>query len=63
MTHLYPDLGSASDLLQQISHAARPVSSTTQIWLVTRHQYGNSSLVSETSFRGETSIGVAFFVC
>ena len=30
MTHLYPDLGSASDMLQQISHAARSVSSTTQ---------------------------------
>ena len=25
-------------------HAARPISSTTQIWVVTRHQYGISAL-------------------
>ena len=29
------------------------------MWLVTRHQYGISALVSQTSFRGETSCGVA----
>ena len=28
---------------------------TTQIWVVTRHQYGISALVSQTSFGGETS--------
>ena len=39
-------LGSASDWLNQISHAARPIRSTTQIWVVTRHQYGTSALVS-----------------
>ena len=33
--------------------------STTQIWVVTRHQYGISALVSQTSFGGETSGGVA----
>ena len=33
--------------------------STTQIWVVTRDQYGISALVSKTSFRGETSGGVA----
>ena len=59
MTHHYPDLGSASDWLNQISHAARPIRSTAQIWVVTRHQYGISVLVSQTSFRGETSGGVA----
>ena len=59
MTRHYPDLGSASDWLNQISHAARPIRSTTQIWVVTRHQYGISALVSQTSFRGETSGGVA----
>ena len=32
--------------------AARPIRSATQIWIVTRHQYGISSLVSLTSFRG-----------
>ena len=59
MTCHYPDLGSASDWLKQISLAARPIRSTTQIWLVTRHQYGISALVPETSFRRETSSGVA----
>ena len=59
MTHHYPDLGSASDWLKQISHAGRPIRSTTQIWVVTRHQYGISALVSQTSFRGETAGGVA----
>ena len=55
MSRHYPDLGSASDWLNQISHAARPIRSTTQIWVVTRHQYGISALVSQTSFGGETS--------
>ena len=59
MTHHYPDLGSASDWLNQISHAARPIRSTTQIWVVTRHQYGISALVSQTSFGGETGNSVA----
>ena len=55
MTRHYPDLGSASDWLNQISHAARPIRSTTQIWVVKRHQYGISALVSQTPFGGETS--------
>ena len=59
MTRHYPGLGSASDWLNQISHAARPIRSTTQIWVVTRHQYGISALVSQTSFGGETSGSVA----
>ena len=37
MTRHYPDLRSASDWLKQISHAARPIRSTTQIWVVARH--------------------------
>ena len=53
------DLGGVSDWLKQISHAARPIRNTTQIWVVARHQYGISALVSETPFRGETSGGVA----
>ena len=32
---------------------------TIQIWVVTRHQYGISAPVSQTSFRGETFGGVA----
>ena len=59
MTRHYSDLGSASDWLKQISHAARPIKSTTQIWVVTRHQYGISALVFQTSFRGETVGAVA----
>ena len=37
MTRHYPDLGGSSDWLNQISHAARPMRSTTQIWVVTRY--------------------------
>ena len=29
------------------------------MWVVTRHQYGISTLVSQTPFRGETSVGLA----
>ena len=59
MTRHYPDLGSASDWLNQISHASRPIRRTTQIWVVTLHQYGISALVSRRSFGGETSGSVA----
>ena len=59
MTRHYPDLASASDWLNQISRATRPIRSTTQIWVVTRHQYGISVLISQTSFGGETSGSVA----
>ena len=59
MTRHYPDLGSASDWFNQISRAARPIRSTTQIWVVTCHQYGISALVSQTSFGVETSVSVA----
>ena len=55
ITRHYPELGSASDWFSQISHAIRPIRSSTQIGVVTRHQYW----ISHTSFRGETSGGVA----
>jgi len=55
MTHHYPNLDSASDWLNQIPQAARPIRSTTQIWVVTSHQYGISVLPSQTSFGKETS--------
>ena len=45
--------------VKQISLAAQPIKSTTQIWVVTRHQYGIFVLVSQTSFRRETGGGVA----
>ena len=59
MTRHFPDQGSASDWLNQISHAARPIRSPTQIWVVTRRQYGIFALVSQTSFGEETSGSVA----
>ena len=59
MTGHYPDLGSASAWLNQISHAAWPIRRTTQIWVVTCHQYEISALVSQKSFGGETSGSVA----
>ena len=42
ITRHYPDLGSSSDWLNQISHAAWPIRCTTQTWVVMHHQYGNS---------------------
>ena len=59
MTRHYSDLDSASDWMKQISPAVRPIRTITQIWVLTRHQYGISAFVSQTSFRGETSGGVA----
>ena len=58
MTSHYPDLGNASDWLKKISLATRPIRSITQNWVMTRHQYEVSALVSPTSFRGEASGGV-----
>ena len=37
----------------------QPIRSTTQIWVVTRHQYGIYAVFYQTSFRGKTSGGVA----
>ena len=50
MTRHYPDLGSAYDWLKRNSLAFQPIRSTTLIWLVTRHQYGLSALVTHSSF-------------
>ena len=54
----YPDLGSASDRLYHVGNLIQPIRSTTQIRVVTRHQYGISVLVSQTSFGRETSCSV-----
>ena len=59
MTRHYPDLGSSSDRLNQISHTARPIRSTTQIGVVRCHQYGISVLISQMSFGGETNGNIA----
>ena len=54
MTRHYPDLGSASDYSCRSWNLLQPIRSNTQIWVVRRHQYGISALVSQTSFRGKT---------
>ena len=61
MTCHYPDLGTASDWSCRLWNLLQPIRSITQIWVVTRHQYGISALVSssQTSFRGETVRGIA----
>ena len=48
----------SSDWLKQISHVARPIKSTTQIFVVTRHRNGISALVLRRHLKGETSDGV-----
>ena len=40
MTRHYSDLGSASDWSYRVGNFIQPISNTTQIWVVTRHQYG-----------------------
>ena len=59
MTRHYPYLDSASDWSCRVGNLIQPIRSTSQIWVVTRHQYGISALVSRTSFGGETSGSVA----
>ena len=59
MTRHYPDLGRASDRSCRVGNLIQPIRSTTQIWVMTRHQYGISALVSQASFGGETSNSVA----
>ena len=59
MTLHYPDLGIASDWSCRVGNLIQPIRSTTQIWVVMRHQNGISALVSQTSFGGETSSSVA----
>ena len=59
MTCHYQDLDSASGWSWRVGNLIQPIKSTTQIWIVTRHQYRISALVSQTSFGGETSGCVA----
>ena len=40
----------------------QPIISATQILVLTRHQYGISAVVSQTSFRGKNSVGVGCFL-
>ena len=54
----HANLGSASDWSCRVGNLLQPIRSTSLIWVVTRHQYGISSPVSQTSFQsfnGKTS--------
>ena len=59
MMRHYPDLGSVSSWSCFVENLIQPIRSTTQISVVTRHQYGISAFVSQKSFGGETSDSVA----
>ena len=52
MTRHYPELDSASHWLYRVGNLIQPIRSTTQIWVMTRYQYGISALVSQMSFGG-----------
>ena len=58
------NLGSASNWSCRVRNLFQPIRSTSLIWVVTRHRYGISSLVSQTSFQSfnaKTSGDVAKF--
>ena len=57
MRHHYPDPGSASDWSSCVENLIQQIRSTTQIWVVTCHQYGISALVYQASFGAETTAG------
>ena len=59
MTRHYPDLARASDWSCRIGNLTQPIGGAIQTLVVTRHQYGISALVSQTTFGGETSGSVA----
>ena len=46
MMRHYPDLGTASDWSCHVGNLIQPIRGTTQMWVVTHHQYGISALVS-----------------
>ena len=49
----------ASDWLKQISYAVQPIRGSTQIWVVTSHQYEIPVRVPRTSFCGGINGGIA----
>ena len=55
MIRYYSDLGNTSVWLKPIFLVAQSIKSTTQIWVVTCHQHGISTLISQRTFCGETS--------
>ena len=59
MTCHYPELAGASCWSHREGNLLRQNKNTTQIWVVTRYQYGIFAVVRQTSFRGKTSDGPA----
>ena len=62
VTRHYPDLGSASDWSCREGNLFLPIRSTTQFWLVARHQYGISAVVLKTSTSGGVAKCVGCFL-
>ena len=58
MTHHYQELSGTSDWLCCMGNLPQPIRTTTQISILTYHQYGISMLVSQMSFCRETSGGI-----
>ena len=52
------DLGSAFDWSCRLGYLLQPIRSTSQIWVVTCHQYGVSVLISQMSFLRGNSGGI-----
>ena len=52
-----PDLGSAFYWLKQISLAARPIKNTTQIWVVTRHQFLGRHFAEKQWWQASRNVG------
>ena len=59
----YSDQSSASDWSCREGNLLQPIRNTTQIWVVTRHQYGISPLVPGTSFRLKLVAGLRNVAC
>ena len=55
MTCQYSDLGWATDWFYYARNLLQPIRSTSQIWVVMRHQYGISEVFAQKSFQRETS--------
>ena len=63
ITRHYPDFGSASDWSCRVENFLQPIRSTTQIWVVTRHQYGISAFVSQWWRREMLAVFLGLFCC
>ena len=58
-----PRFGSASDWSCRVENFLQPIRSTTQIWIVTRHQYGISAFVSQWWRREMWAVFSGLFCC